>query len=521
MKSFRTTGACIPEKNYMVDISARLTQIREMVNRGEYFTINRARQYGKTTTLRLLRSFLAPEYDVISLDFQGISSAGFESEDAFVKAFCRMALRRQKQAEMPSTVAEMMQAAVDRSDRGMMLDELFAILNTWCEEKASPVVLLIDEIDSASNNQVFLDFLAQLRLQYLEREDDPSYKTFQSVILAGVTDVRNLRRKIRPDEAHKFNSPWNIAADFNVDMSFNALDIAGMLAEYEADHHSGMDVNAVAQAIEDYTSGYPFLVSRICQLLDADGSVPWNEHGVGEIVRRIVLEKNTLFDSLMGKVHDNDKLRDVLWRILFAGETVPYNPDDISVSDAEMYGLVRNQDGRVQVANRIFEIRLYNFFLNQEQMQTSLFSTEEGDRSQFIENGRLNMERILERYVVVFNDLYGELGESFSEAEGRLRFLLFIRPIINGTGNYYIETQTRDNRRMDLVIDYRGERFVIELKIWRGNAYNERGEQQLSAYLDDFHLSKGYMLSYNFNRNKEPGIKHIRLADKELVEAVV
>ena len=54
-------------------------------------------------------------------------------------------------------------------------------------------------------------------------------------------------------------------------MSFNADEIAGMLDEYEADHHTGMDTKRVAQEIYNLTSGYPFLVSRICQLLDGGG----------------------------------------------------------------------------------------------------------------------------------------------------------------------------------------------------------------------------------------------------------
>ena len=131
------------------------------------------------------------------------------------------------------------------------------------------------------------------------------------------------------------------------------------------------------------------------------------------------------------------------------------------------------------------------------------------------------MDSVLEHYTIVYNDLYRNETEEISEAQGRLRFLLFIRPIINGTGNYYIETQTLDGRRMDLVIDYMGERFVIELKIWRGNAYNERGEDQLIGYLKDFHLSKGYMLSYNFNKNKQIGMRRIMIDGRELVEAVV
>ena len=98
------------------------------------------------------------------------------------------------------------------------------------------------------------------------------------------------------------------------------------------------------------------------------------------------------------------------------------------------------------------------------------------------------MQKVFERFVVSFDDLYGDVQEEFDEEEGRRRFLLYIRPIINGTGNYYIEARTRNHKRMDVVIDYLGERFVVELKIWRGNAYNERGEEQLSDYLDYFHL---------------------------------
>ena len=58
-----------------------------------------------------------------------------------------------------------------------------------------------------------------------------------------------------------------------------------------------------------------------------------------------------------------------------------------------------------------------------------------------IENGRLNMDKLLERYVTVFDDIYEGKADTFSEEEGRRRFLLFIRPIINGTGNYYVESQ--------------------------------------------------------------------------------
>ena len=62
------------------------------------------------------------------------------------------------------------------------------------------------------------------------------------MILASVYDIRNIRRKLRPDEEHKTNSPWNIAAKFRVNMSFSPEEIAEMLKEYEKDYHTGMDI---------------------------------------------------------------------------------------------------------------------------------------------------------------------------------------------------------------------------------------------------------------------------------------
>lgn len=516
MKTFKTAGACIPERNYMVDLSSRIEAIKAMVDQGLYFTINRARQYGKTTTLTALAKNLHSDYTVLSLSFQGISSEGFKGEYTFVKSFYRL-IRQEKDSGLviPAEFEQAMDKLVSASCN---LDDMFGTLTMWC--RGNNVVLIIDEVDAATNFQVFMDFLAHLRDGYLRRETKGA-PAFQSVILAGVTDVKNIKRKLRPDEDSKFNSPWNIAADFNVDMSFNTDDIAGMLKEYETDHHTGMDIKAVAQAIEDCTSGYPFLVSRICQLLDGDNAVQWNKEGVGEIVRRILMEKNTLFDSLMGKVHDNHKLRKILYRILFAGESISYNPDDLSISDAEMFGFIRNNVGIIQITNQIFETRLYNFFLSQEELNSPIYQIGVDEKKQFIKNGRLDMDHVLERYAIVYDDLYGNSSDIFDETQGRLRFLLFIRPIINGTGHYHVEEETRDRKRMDLVIDYHADEFVIELKIWRGQKYHADGEKQLCRYLESKHLDKGYMLTYSFKKRKETGMERKTVDGKELIEVLV
>jgi hypothetical protein len=512
----------------MVDITRQLTEIKALVDQGEYFTMNRARQYGKTTTLRALADLLRREYVVISLDFQMFSHANFEKEQLFVSAFSEEVL--DNGSDIPEEIQKkLMMFAEEHESNGTLLS-LFKILSKWCGLSEKPIVLIIDEVDSATNNQVFLDFLAQLRGYYINRDRKPA---FQSVILAGVYDVRNIQRKIRTSDEHKVNSPWNIAADFNVEMSFSVDGIAGMLKEYEADHHTGMNIGEIAQLIYEYTSGYPYLVSRICKLMDekisanddyADMSAVWKKEGVLEAVKILLSEKNTLFESLIGKLQDYPELKKILYSVLFGGEKIVYNPDDEAIDIATMFGFIKNQDGNVTITNRIFETRLYNYFLitdNFSDRESEIYKRASENKNQFIDNGHLNMRLLLERFVVCFNDIYGSKMQEFDEEEGRRRFLMFIRPVINGTGNYYIEAETRNSRRMDLIIDYLGEQFVIELKIWRGNAYHERGETQLADYLEYFHLKKGYMLSYNFNQKKKSGVREIQIDDKLLIEAVV
>ncbi len=531
MKKFNTTAVCVPSKHYMVDLSERVAEIKMLVDDGKYFTINRARQYGKTTTIDALEKALANEYCILSLDFQGISEAGFKTEESFVKAFSRAVIKKASVAGIPSNVVEDLKDYVKRRDEKALLDELFSSLTDWCEEESRPVVMIIDEVDSAANNQVFLDFLAQLRMQYLEREKNPGYKTFQSVILAGVTDVKHLRSKIRPGDQHKVNSPWNIASDFDIDMSLSSDGIKGMLDEYEADHHTGMNTSDAAAYIRAITNGYPYLVSRICELIDTklvpekfkDFRAAWTEYGV-EAAIKILLEEtgNALFDSLTGKLLIYPGLKKKLRNILLRGETVAWLPYDEQQQQLFMYGFIRNNHNTVAIPNRIFERLLYAHFIGDTDKNHDLKQKASEIKSIFVdEDGWLNVPKIMEHFIMEHHRIHGDNTEKFLEEEGRERFVTYVSAVINGIGTYDIEPQTRDHKRMDLVIHYLGRRYIIELKIWRGERYHAEGEKQISEYLDYFKLNTGYMLSFNFNQKKESGVKRVEIADKVLIEGTV
>ena len=458
MKTFNTEAICVPSKHYMVDLTERVEEIKKLVDAGKYFTINRARQYGKTTTISALSSALADQYDVISVDFQDITDADFEG-------LSQMLCDTKDTMDIPISdkYYDQLQQLADKKEKAK-LNDIFRIFDKWCKENPKRIILTIDEVDTATNNQVFLDFLGKLRANYLKREKNPAFKAFHSVILVGVTDIKHLRSKIRSEDEHKVNSPWNIAADFEIDMSLSEDGIMGMLDEYESEHYTGMDTAAVAKSIREYTNGYPYLVSRICRKIDED-LVPskfrslsdaWTEYGVDEAVKKILSEpNNSLFESLMGKLTNYPELRKRLRAILMRGESIAWLPYDEEQQQLFMYGFIRNNHNTVAVSNRMFEMLLYTQFIGESDKNNDLKQVAAGTKSVFVDaDGWLDIPKIMDHFIKEHNRIHKYSASS----------------------------------------------------------------KQLMGYLDYWKLDTGYMLSFNFNKNKEPGVERIQIGDKVLTE---
>ena len=521
-KKFNITGTCFPDRHYMVDISDRVAVIKKMVDNNEYFCINRGRQYGKTTTLRWAARTLASDYLIFLLSFEGMDDSSFQSLNHLAFSFLnqiRVNVQLGIISGISNDIIELLDSLIaeGKVEKKIDIDALSIFVTRCCTISPKRIVLMIDEVDQAGNHSAFIEFLGFLRKKYLTRDLAP---TFQSVILAGVYDVRHLKMKIRPDAEHQYNSPWNIATSFDADMSFTAKDIEMMLQVYENDHCTGMDIPCIAQLIVDYTSGYPFLVSKICKLID-ESDKSWNRNGIVEAVKVILNEKNTLFDDMAKKLRDFPKMKGLLRDTLYGGEKLFFSSYNEAFEIAAMFNYVKADRNSVKVANRILESWLYNLFLSEDTPSDPLYMQGGNDKNQFIENGQLNVERIIQRFIVHYHDIYGDKDERFHEREGRKYFMFYVKPIINGVGNYYIEAETRDQTRTDMIIDYLGKQYIIEMKIWRGDSYNTRGEKQLSEYLDYYHQNKGYMVSFCFNKNKTIGVKSIQLGDKVIVEGVV
>ena len=153
-KYFNTTGLCIPELHYMVNIDNKLDKISALIDRGSYFVINKPRQYGKTTTLNSLESKISGKYIVISLSFEGLGDVVFDNEKAFSNKFLHIMTKSLKymyaaEFNILKRLSHQLEDLQDLSD----------VISDFVESCDRDVVLFIDEVDKSSNNQLFLSFL--------------------------------------------------------------------------------------------------------------------------------------------------------------------------------------------------------------------------------------------------------------------------------------------------------------------------------------------------------------------------
>lgn len=367
-KTFNTAAVCVPTLHYMADISDKTDRIiSELIEPGCYFTINRARQYGKTTLLSRLAEKLQERYYVISISFEGTDDI-FTSAQNLVNGFLRLTARELCRTGIsPGLLAEW-KAPVNFPLELVQLDERITAL---CGQADKEIILMIDEVDRCAGHELFLTFLGLLRDKYIRRANGKD-ATFKSVILASVYDIKNLKQKLRPEAGSHYNSPWNVAVDFDIDMSLSPAEIAGMLQDYENDHCLGIDIPWLSRQLYEYTSGYPYLVSRICQLIDRKVQAEtdtvrqaacWSPLGFLQAIKQLLITPCTLFDDINKNLDLYPELNQVIRDILLHGASYPYLISDNATQLGVRFGYFKNENGKLAVSNQIFETYLYDMYI--------------------------------------------------------------------------------------------------------------------------------------------------------------
>ncbi|MDR1263156.1 MAG: hypothetical protein LBK46_06675, partial [Oscillospiraceae bacterium] len=170
-------------------------------------------------------------------------------------------------------------------------------------------------------------------------------------------------------------------------------------------------------------------------------------------------------------------------------------PSNPGIALGEVFGILKKSGLETRISNLVFEQYIYNHIVSVNRSKLRIPS-DETRPSIYVKDGRLDMRLVLERFAALMKAEYRAEYGALIEKEWRLLFLTFLRPIINGTGTYAVEAETRGNTRMDVVVFYGNEEHIVELKLWHGRKQETEAYSPLAGYLESRGQHRGYLISF-------------------------
>ncbi|WP_250633077.1 hypothetical protein, partial [Rhodoflexus caldus] len=171
-----------------------------------------------------------------------------------------------------------------------------------------------------------------------------------------------------------------------------------------------------------YTSGYPFLVSKLCKII-AEKILPqkadksrWTLDDLEAAVQLLLKEENnTNFDSLIKNLENNQDLYNMVCRVLIDGEFIPFSPDAALTRLGRMYGIFKEVRGGVAIHNRIYEQRIYAYLIARR-IEEKQPETVNYVGSQFIkDDDSLDMHQVLRKFQSFMKEQYSKRDKDFKE----------------------------------------------------------------------------------------------------------
>jgi len=483
MRYFNTYGPVNEQDHYVVPRQALVTELIAQIERGTYFTIFAPRQMGKTTLLRALEEILAPKPDYLPLmlSFEVYESATVED---FLQSISKEVLRRVI-AALQVLNDERASLLRDRQDQLVATDfvqlrDLFLTLSDLLPEKR--LVFLIDEFDGTPLEAI--SGLLQIWRHIYLTQNPP--RTIHSIALIGLQNIAtlNLGR----------SSPFNIARQVRLH-SFTLAQVTDLLGQYTTESGQPFTPEATA-ALYDLTAGHPFLVNRLAAIiteeLATDRTQPITPVAVDRAQRKLVRETNYNFETLgrHARAHPDEILA-----ILF-GRVIPFNLNNPLVSTLYMQGIIsESATESCQIANPIYRqvliayLRPLNFGLQGDMLANGF------DFRKLVTADGLDLKAILSNFRQ-FVERRGKEAFKVSpmpqEATGQYMLMAYLDSVLRQIGGVvYTEVPSGDGR-LDLIVVFQEQRYIIETKIWRGAAYFDRGLEQMQQYLTSEGVNEGY-----------------------------
>ena len=502
MRFFNTEGPVRLDEHYAIQPLERvdIDELLGLIRAKRYFVLHAPRQTGKTSALIALRDLL-----------NSGAAGNFRCVDVNVEVgqVARDDTARGIRAILGS-LADSALLLGDDYPAGVWLDVLAdmgpenalkGLLTRWCMANPTPLVLLVDEIDSLVGDTL-LSVLRQLRAGYQQRPGGFP----QSVVLCGVRDIRDYRIRSSTGEVIAGGSPFNVAAKSLRMGDFTEAETRALMAQHTEE--TGQRFSAAAlDSVWTQTQGQPWLVNALCAGACFDNKAGRDRSRTIEVDdvyaarEELILSRRTHLDQLAHKLEEA-RVRRVVEPLLSGGEVQHHARDLEYVRDL---GLLA-PDSPPRIANPIYRevVPRELGYVLQDSLDVQVAWYVDDD-------GRLDMTKLLTAFGTFFGEhaehWLGRFGD-YPEAGPQLILQAYLQRVVNGGGR--IEREYGLGRgRTDLLVLWPREagqpsdlweRFVVECKVLRDSDRKslewtvERGMEQTLGYMKKCGAEEGHLV---------------------------
>jgi hypothetical protein len=475
----------------MIDASTRLQGVEQLIDSKQYFVIHAARQSGKTTYLKDLANRLNADGKYYALWCSLESVSNIVEPEIGIPAIVRSIKNKLKDTDIPHCP----DFAGD-ADYEDFTGVLQTSLKQFCKLLDKPLVILFDETDCLSEGTL-IAFLRQLRDGYNSR---PEQAFVHSIALVGMRNIRDYKAQVRPESATLGSaSPFNIITEALTIQNFTKGDIIQLYNQHTDEIGQIFEDDAI-ELVWEQTQGQPWLVNAVARevivkILQSDYTKPVTVELVSQAIQNIILRRDTHIDSLLERLNE-ERVRTIIEPMILGDDVINTQSDDFLYT--KDLGLIRMDDNSLIIpANPIYAeviIRKLSFD-TQRKLSEPKYPYQ---IPRYLKNGRIDMDFLMRDFQKFWreNSQIWEERFDYKEAAPHLIMMAFMQRVING-GGQIVRDMVAGTGRLDLCLVYEGQKYPIELKLYRGKKSVENGLEQTARYVDIYGCSEGWLVVFD------------------------
>ncbi|AEX85338.1 ATP-dependent transcriptional regulator [Marinitoga piezophila KA3] len=473
MRMFCTSGPVDKKTCYYVERPDIMEEALDHIENWRYFTVSAPRQSGKTTLLRDIVEKIKDKYLTIFISFE---SYGEKDKEDFIETLVMDIID-----DIEYRYNEKIELQIPKN-----IDNIRILLKELYKKFGREIILMIDEFERL-NEEIINEFLHVIRSVYHKKE---IYK-LRSVVLISVSYLSG----ILEDNA----SPFNIAEHMEVPY-FTKEQVYDLLSQHEKETGQLFD-EKVKELIWHNAAGQPGLTNGLAYDLVAKKAKG----------KKIITEKHfekTLYDyikkyidknmeNIISKAHEE---KEIVMQILFEPESVEFDISDERIKFLYLHGVIDDCEGKCCVKVPLYYKKLYNHFkpkINGE--KDYIINIYENLSKYFTKEGKLKINELMKKYIEYINKRGAVMfkGKKLYEGVYQYNLDIFLSTYMEELGGEVLTEVEVGGGRIDLLVRYKEEKYLIEIKRNPGPRKFQLAKKQLVEYLKRSGLKEGWLVIYS------------------------